>query len=183
MNEKKYLAKIIARDANGLQVLRDRFGFIDTPCTTKDSDHPALKTVKAVCEGVGLGIPIEGTIRAIGRVRGKQKITNNPTNDVLKKVDAIQSGKLLKAERAAKVVVERNLRDATRKKLFNKGIDFDKLKPESKDYHSRFKGEGLWNAMVPVWKETKKNNSSVVSKLEVIVKKTYNKIEKIFDLD
>ena len=49
--------------------------------------------------------------------------------------------------------------------------------------YSRFKGEGLWNAMVPVWIETKKNNSSVVSKLEVIEKKTYNKIEKIFDLD
>ena len=49
--------------------------------------------------------------------------------------------------------------------------------------YSRFKGEGLWNAMVPIWKETEKNNSSVVSKLEVIEKKTYNKIEKIFDLD
>ena len=120
-----------SQDANGLQVLRDRFGFIDTPCTTKDSDHPALKTVKAVCEGVGIGIPIEGTVRAIGKVRVKKGLTNNPTNDVLKKVDAIQSGKLLKAEKAAKVIVERNLRDATRKKLFNKGIDFDKLKPET----------------------------------------------------
>jgi len=120
-----------SQDANGLQVLRDRFGFIDTPCTTNDGDHPALQTVKAVCEGVGIGIPIEGTVRAIGKVRVKKGLTNNPTNDVLKKVDAIQSGKLLKAERAAKVAVERNLRDTTRQKLFNKGIDFDKLKPET----------------------------------------------------
>jgi len=120
-----------SQEANGLQVLRDRFGFIDTPCTTKDADHPALKTVKSVCEGVGLGIPIEGTVRAIAKVRIKQGLTNNPSNDVLKKVDVIQSGKLLKAERAAKEGVEKNLRQVTRQKLFNKGIDFDKLKPET----------------------------------------------------
>jgi len=120
-----------SQEANGLQVLRDRFGFVDTPCTTKDADHPALKTVKSVCEGVGLGIPIEGTVRAIAKVRIKQGLTNNPTNDVLRKVDRIQSGKLLKAERSAKEAVEKNLRQVTRQKLFNKGIDFDKLKAET----------------------------------------------------
>ena len=120
-----------SQEANGLQVLRDRFGFVDTPCTTKDADHPALKTVKAVCEGVGIGVPIEGTIRAIGKVRFQQGLKNNPTNDILKKVDKIQSSKLLKAEKAAKVLVDKNLRQVTRQKLFNKGIDFDKLKPET----------------------------------------------------
>ena len=50
-------------------------------------------------------------------------------------------------------------------------------------FYSRFKGEGLWNAMVPVWQETGKNNSNLINKLEAIEKKTYNKIEKIFDLD
>ena len=45
-------------------------------------------------------------------------------------------------------------------------------------FYSRFKGEGLWNAMVPFWKETEKNNSNLISKLEHIEKKTYEKIEK-----
>ena len=49
--------------------------------------------------------------------------------------------------------------------------------------YSRFKGEGLWNAMVPVWKETEKNNSNLINKLEVVEEKTYEKVEKIFDLD
>ena len=31
--------------------------------------------------------------------------------------------------------------------------------------YSRYKGEGIWNAMVPVWKETGKNNSDAVKKL------------------
>ena len=46
--------------------------------------------------------------------------------------------------------------------------------------YSRYKGEGLWNAMVPIWKETKKNNSDVIIKLEAIEKNVYEKIEKIF---
>mgnify|MGYP000426283738 CR=1 FL=1 len=48
--------------------------------------------------------------------------------------------------------------------------------------YSRFKGEGLWNAMVPIWKETGKNYSNLISKLEVIEKKLYKKIEEILDL-
>ena len=49
--------------------------------------------------------------------------------------------------------------------------------------YSRFKGEGLWNAMVPVWQETGKNNSDLISKLEAIENKTYEKIEEVLDLD
>jgi len=46
--------------------------------------------------------------------------------------------------------------------------------------YSRFKGEGMWNAMVPVWKETERNNSSFVSKLEAIENKVYEKVEDKF---
>ena len=49
--------------------------------------------------------------------------------------------------------------------------------------YSRFKGEGLWNAMVPVWQETGRNNSDLISKLEAIENKTYEKIEEVLDLD
>ena len=48
--------------------------------------------------------------------------------------------------------------------------------------YSRLKGEGLWNAMVPLWKEKGKNNSNLITKLEVIEEKTYIKIEEILDL-
>ena len=36
--------------------------------------------------------------------------------------------------------------------------------------YSRYKGEGIWNAMVPVWQESKKNESKIVSTLETIEK-------------
>jgi len=119
-----------SQDANGLQVVRDRFGFIDTPCTTNDSDHPALKTVKSVCEGVGLGIPIEGTFRAIGKVRNQKGKVNNPTKDVLTNIDKLESAAIFKAEQTAKALVSKNLRAKTIQKLYNKGIDFNKLDPD-----------------------------------------------------
>ena len=46
--------------------------------------------------------------------------------------------------------------------------------------YSRFKGEGIWNAMVPLWKETGKNDSNLIIKLEEIEKKVYEKVEDKF---
>ena len=46
--------------------------------------------------------------------------------------------------------------------------------------YSRFKGEGFWNAMVPVWKETGKNKSKLISRLEILEDKVYKKVEDIF---
>ncbi len=46
--------------------------------------------------------------------------------------------------------------------------------------YSRFKGEGMWNAMVPIWKETRKNDSNLIIKLEEIEKKLYEKVEDKF---
>jgi hypothetical protein len=119
-----------SQDANGLQILRDRYGFIDTPITTNDSDHPAVLTVKNFFEGLGIGTVADGIVRGLGRVRGKKGLVNNPTNDTLKAIDKIESRRLLKAEESAKIQVDTNLRQATIKKLFTKGIDFKKLTPE-----------------------------------------------------
>ena len=49
-----------SQDDNALGVLRDRYGFIDTPISTKDTDHPAMMTVKNTLEGMGIGAAFEG---------------------------------------------------------------------------------------------------------------------------
>ena len=59
-----------SQDANGLQILRDRFGFIDTPLTTNDTDHPVLKTFKNVVEGMGIGEIANGVFRVMGKAKG-----------------------------------------------------------------------------------------------------------------
>ena len=56
-----------SQDANGLQVLRDRYGFIDTPLTTNDWDHPTIKTLKNVVEGMGIGEVANGIFRIMGK--------------------------------------------------------------------------------------------------------------------
>ena len=43
--------------------------------------------------------------------------------------------------------------------------------------YSRFKGEGIWNAMVPIWQESKKNESKIISTLETFENKVYDQIE------
>ncbi len=58
-----------SQDANGLQILRDRYGFIDTPLTTNDTDHPTVKTFKNVVEGAGIGELANGLFRVLGKAR------------------------------------------------------------------------------------------------------------------
>lgn len=48
--------------------------------------------------------------------------------------------------------------------------------------YSRLKGEGVWTAMVPVWKETGKPNSEVLTSLESIENKVYDEIESRLNL-
>ena len=56
-----------SQDANALQVLRDKYGFIDTPLTTNDMDHPVVKTLKNVVEGMGIGEIANGVFRIMGK--------------------------------------------------------------------------------------------------------------------
>ena len=66
------LASKYSQDANALQMLRDRYGFIDTPLTTNDWDHPAVKTFKNVVEGMGIGELANGLFRIMGK--GMKKV-------------------------------------------------------------------------------------------------------------
>jgi len=119
-----------SQDANGLQVVRDRFGFIDTPLTTNDADHPALKTFKNVAEGAGIGLFADFTWQAIARKRAKLKVVGKTSRHTMQQVDKVATNRIIKAEEAARILVDGNLRAATTQKLFNKGIDFDALSPE-----------------------------------------------------
>jgi hypothetical protein len=149
-----------SQDANGLAVLRDRFGFIDTPLATKDSDHPLMKTLKNVTEGMGIGAVTDTIFRAIGKSRAAKGITKKPTEGDLKAVNQIEARRVAKAEAAAKEQIDINLRRATAQKLFTKGIDFNKLSPERqiaemKKVHKADK-KGLYRS----WNDPLENNEA-----------------------
>ena len=47
-------------EANALGALRDRYGWVDTPLSTKDTDHPVMMKVKNIVEGMGIGLFFDG---------------------------------------------------------------------------------------------------------------------------
>ena len=49
-------------------------------------------------------------------------------------------------------------------------------------FYSKLKGEGIWNAMTPFWKEKEKKESKLISYLEKTEDKVYESIEKTLRL-
>ncbi len=81
-----------SQEDNGLAILRDRFNFIDTPLSTKDTDHPAMKTLKNVVEGMGIGVIFDAASIFIGKGIRKtklnkagQEVVEDGTTDALQK--------------------------------------------------------------------------------------------------
>ena len=59
---------------NALGTLRDRYGFIDTPISTNDDDHPIVYKLKNIVEGMGIGAIADGVFRILGK--GSSKVIN-----------------------------------------------------------------------------------------------------------
>ena len=52
---------------NALGMLRDRYGWMDTPLSTKDTDHPIIMKLKNIVEGMGIGLVFDSTLMALGK--------------------------------------------------------------------------------------------------------------------
>ena len=58
---------------NALGMMRDRFGWMDTPLSTRDTDHPLMMKFKNIVEGMGIGILFDSAALALGKGRGYVK--------------------------------------------------------------------------------------------------------------
>ena len=84
-----------SQENNALGMVRDRWGWIDTPLSTKDTDHPAMKTLKNVVEGMGIGAFFDAASIVLGKgikkIRGTNKVISEsmqlPSGDVIDGVD------------------------------------------------------------------------------------------------
>ena len=72
------VSDLISKESDGenaLGMLRDRYGFIDTPLSTKDTDHPTMMKFKNIVEGMGIGMIFDGAVVLLGKgsraVRGR----------------------------------------------------------------------------------------------------------------
>ena len=64
----------VSKDSDGhnaLGALRNQYGFIDTPLTTKETDHPVMMKLKNILEGMGIGVVFDTAILAIGKGSSK----------------------------------------------------------------------------------------------------------------
>ena len=52
---------------NALGTLRDRYGFIDTPLSTRETDHPVMMKFKNIVEGMGIGFIFDSAAMVLGR--------------------------------------------------------------------------------------------------------------------
>ena len=92
-----------SQEDNGLGILRDRFNFIDTPLSTKEDDHPAMKTLKNVVEGMGIGVIFDGVGMALGKGIKKFKTPSGkyiPESNQLPKGTIVEDGTQDAVERA-----------------------------------------------------------------------------------
>tara|TARA_Y100000593_G_scaffold50886_1_gene95650 strand:- start:782 stop:4480 length:3699 start_codon:yes stop_codon:yes gene_type:complete len=52
---------------NALGALTERYGWMDTPLTTKDTDHPIVMKLKNIVEGMGIGLIFDSSLMLLGR--------------------------------------------------------------------------------------------------------------------
>ena len=64
------VSDLISKESDGhnaLGMLRDRYGWVDTPISTKDTDHPIWMKVKNIAEGMGIGLVFDGATILLGK--------------------------------------------------------------------------------------------------------------------
>lgn len=78
-------------EQNALAALRDRYGWIDTPLATKDTDHPIMMKLKNIVEGMGIGIIFDGVAYALKK-GGDTAITQITKRNKSLKDQSLQAG-------------------------------------------------------------------------------------------
>ena len=75
------VSDLISKESDGhnaLGTLRDQYGFIDTPISTNDTDHPVMMKLKNIVEGMGIGTIFDGVAMLIGK--GSTKVIQQVKN-------------------------------------------------------------------------------------------------------
>ena len=71
------ISDLISKESDGhnaLGAMRDHYGWMDTPLSTQEHDHPLMMKMKNIVEGMGIGLVFDGAFMALGK--GKKKLLN-----------------------------------------------------------------------------------------------------------
>ena len=64
------ISDVISKESDGhnaLASMRDRYGWIDTPLSTRETDHPIMMKMKNIVEGMGIGLAFDGAAYLLGK--------------------------------------------------------------------------------------------------------------------
>ena len=78
-------------EQNALGALRDRYGWMDTPISTRDTDHPVVMKMKNIVEGMGIGLFFDGFAYTLGR-GGKNVVKQIQDRNKNLKQSTVQNG-------------------------------------------------------------------------------------------
>ena len=89
------ISDLISKESDGhnaLGSLRDHYGWIDTPLSTKETDHPIMMKMKNIVEGMGIGLAFDGVGYLLGKggksvrrqiIRRNASVENQTTTQAL----------------------------------------------------------------------------------------------------
>ena len=73
------VSDLISKESDGqnaLGSLRDRYGFMDTPISTQDDDHPLWLKLKNIVEGMGIGLIFDGATMFLKRTNPQKALAH-----------------------------------------------------------------------------------------------------------
>ena len=76
-------ADLLSKESDGqnaLSMLRDRYGWFDTPLSTNDADHPLMLKLKNVVEGMGIGLVFDGVSMVLSKGTRGAQVTKRAEN-------------------------------------------------------------------------------------------------------
>ena len=84
------VSDLISKESDGhnaLGMMRDRWGWMDTPLSTRETDHPVMMKMKNIVEGMGIGLAFDGAAYLLGKgtkgvrnqIRGRNASVENQT--------------------------------------------------------------------------------------------------------
>ena len=89
------VSDLISKESDGenaLGALRDRFGFVDTPLSTKDTDHPVWLKLKNIVEGMGIGLIFDGATMFLKRGNPQKALSQIELRNASAEKQSVENG-------------------------------------------------------------------------------------------